>query len=183
MNTFALQLMNIVGDSSQEKIGQPMKTLGFVETKKNAVSYYLCQSDAAAASGLDSRSFQNVVNYDLPKKCVEEYVHQIGRLERLDSCMDKVYNQFSCPQVLLPVALNSVCVAPCDYGGYRSIVANELRQIRTEFLSFPFQAIECYLANWSEKEVNKKIYRTGAGHPKKGKKRTGGRKKMGIRLR
>ena len=47
---------------------------------------------------------------------------------------------------------------------------NEFRQIRTKFLSFPFQAIECYLANWSEKEVNKKIYRTGAGHPKKGEK-------------
>jgi len=92
-------------------------------------------------------------------------------LERLDQCMTKVYNQFSCPQVPLPVAVNSVCVAPCDegwyrcqvvaydeeggmcdikyldYGGYHSIAANELRQIRTDFLSLPFQAIECYLAN------------------------------------
>ena len=170
--------MDSVRDSLQENNGQAMKTQVFVETKKNAVSSYLCQSDAAAASGLDSRSFQNVVNYDLPK-CVEEYVHQIGRLEQLDQCMDKVYNQFSCPQVLLPVALNSVCVASCDYGGYHSIAANEFRQIRTEFLSFPFQAIECYLANWSEKEVNKKIYRTGAGHPKKGEKDTGGRKENG----
>ena len=87
MNMFALQFMDSVGDSSQENIGQPMKTLGFVETKKNAdfITSYLCQSDAAAASGLDSRSFQNVVNHDLPK-CVEEYVHQIGRLEQLDQC-------------------------------------------------------------------------------------------------
>ena len=56
--------MNIVGDSSQEKIGQPMKTLGFVETKKNAdfTTSYLCQSDAAAASGLDIRSVPHVVN-------------------------------------------------------------------------------------------------------------------------
>ena len=106
----------------------------------NAASSYLCQSDAAAASGLDSRSFQHVVNYYLPKS-IEEYVRRIGRLERLDQCMTKVYYQFSCPQVLLPVALNSVCVAPCDYGGYHSIAANEFRQIRTEFLSFPFQAI------------------------------------------
>lgn len=92
-------------------------------------------------------------------------------LERLDQCMTKTYNQFSCPQVPLPIAINSVCVAPCDgnwyrcqvvaydeesglcdikyldYGGYHSIAASELRQIRTDFLSLPFQAIECYLAN------------------------------------
>ena len=128
-----------------------------------------------------------MVNYDLPKS-IEEYVRRIGRMERLDQCMTKGYNQFSCPQVLLPVALNSVCVAPCDYGGYHSIAANEFRQIRTEFLSFPFQAIECYLANWFEKEVSKKIYRTGAGQAKKDEKdrdeveRQEEGKKIGIRL-
>jgi len=92
-------------------------------------------------------------------------------LERLDQCMTKTYSQFSCPQVPLPVEINSVCVAPCeggwyrcqvvaydeetgacdikylDYGGYHSIAATELKQIRTDFLSLPFQAIECYLAN------------------------------------
>lgn len=92
-------------------------------------------------------------------------------LERLDQCMARTYTQFTCPQVPLPVELNSVCVAPCeggwyrcqvvaydedtqvcdikylDYGGYHSIAATELKQIRTDFLSLPFQAIECYLAN------------------------------------
>ena len=174
---FALQLMDSVRDSSQENIGQAMKTQFVVETKMNAASSYLCQSDAAAASGLDIRSFQQVVNY------------------------------------VLPVAFNSVCVAPCDegwyrcqivaydeesgmcsikyrdYGGYHSIDVNELRQIRTDFLSFPFQATECYLANWFEKEGSKKIYRTGAGRAKKGEKdrdvveRQEEGKKMGIRLR
>ena len=76
-----------------------------------------------------------------------------------------------------------------DYGGYHSIDVNELRQIRTDFLSFPFQATECYLANWFEKEGSKKIYRTGAGRAKKGEKdrneveRHEEGKKMGIRLR
>jgi len=92
-------------------------------------------------------------------------------LERLDQCMSKTYSQFTCPQVSLPVVINSVCVAPCDggwyrcqvvayeedtgmcdikyldYGGYHSIPATQLKQIRTDFLSLPFQAIECYLAN------------------------------------
>ena len=149
--------------------------------EKHPPIHYLCQSDAAAASGLDSRSFQHVVNHDLPKtKSIEEYVRRIGRMERLDQCMTKVYNQFSCPQVVLPVALDSVCVAPCDYGGYHSIAANEFRQIRTEFLSFPFQATECYLANCFEKEVSKKIYRTGAGHPKKDEKDRRKKRKWGL---
>jgi len=92
-------------------------------------------------------------------------------LERLDQCMNNTYNQFNCPQVPQPIVLNSVCAAPCDggwyrcqivsydedtdtcdvkyldYGGYASLAATSLKQIRTDFLSLPFQAIECYLAN------------------------------------
>jgi len=92
-------------------------------------------------------------------------------LERLDQCMSNTYSQFNCPAIPQPVVLNSVCAAPCDggwfrcqvvafdeetkmcdikyldYGGYSSISADSLRQIRTDFLSLPFQAIECYLAN------------------------------------
>ena len=58
--------------------------------------------------------------------------------------------------------------------------ANEFRQIRRKFLSFPFQAIECYLANWFENEVNKKICRTGAGHPRKGEKDRRKKRKWGL---
>jgi len=92
-------------------------------------------------------------------------------LERLDQCMSKTYSQVNCPHIPEPVVLNSVCAAPCDegwyrcqivsydkdtemcdikyldYGGYHSISVHSLRQIRTDFLSLPFQAIECYLAN------------------------------------
>jgi len=92
-------------------------------------------------------------------------------LERLDQCMTNTYSTVSCPNVPQPVLLNSVCAAPCDegwyrcqivsydadtemcdikyldYGGYHNISVHSLRQIRTDFLSLPFQAIECYLAN------------------------------------
>ena len=34
-----------------------------------------------------------------------------------------------------------------DYGGYTTVPVDSLKQIRTDFLSLPFQAIECYLAN------------------------------------
>ena len=103
--------MDSVRDSLQENNGQAMKTQVFVETKKNAVSYYLCQSDAAAASGLDSRSFQHVVNHDLPKtKSIEEYVRRIGRMKRLDQGMTTVYNQFS-------LAFTNIAVDECTNVG------------------------------------------------------------------
>ena len=48
-----------------------------------------------------------------------------------------------------------------DYGGYACIPASSLRMIRQDFLTLPFQAVECYLANvaphsiemgWTNKE-------------------------------
>jgi len=92
-------------------------------------------------------------------------------LERLDSCMYNTYTQFTTPELSRPIANNSICVVnsnggwyrtqvvsydegedTCDikfidYGGYETVPADQLRQIRTDFLSLPFQAIECYLAN------------------------------------
>jgi len=94
-------------------------------------------------------------------------------LERLDQCMTRTYTQFQCPPLPTPVQTNTVCVAPCDggwyrcqvvsvdtvseqcdikyldYGGYHTLPITDLRQIRTDFLTLPFQAIECYLANIS----------------------------------
>jgi A-kinase anchor protein 1, mitochondrial len=34
-----------------------------------------------------------------------------------------------------------------DYGGYMTLPASALRQIRTDFMMLPFQATECYLAD------------------------------------
>lgn len=34
-----------------------------------------------------------------------------------------------------------------DYGGYARVPASSLRQIRADFMTLPFQAVECVLAN------------------------------------
>jgi len=92
-------------------------------------------------------------------------------LERLDQCMLNVYNNYTTPEVPRPIQQGSIAVAPSnggwyrclvvsynevddscdikyiDYGGYETVPAEQIRQIRTDFLSLPFQAIECYLAN------------------------------------
>jgi len=92
-------------------------------------------------------------------------------LERLDSCMYNTYSQLPCPELAKPILPNSICVVSnndgwyrcqvvgyneiedvcdikyIDYGGYDTVPACQMRQIRTDFLSLPFQAIECNLAN------------------------------------
>jgi len=92
-------------------------------------------------------------------------------LERLDNCMYNTYSQFTTPDLARPIATNSICVVSysggwyrcqvtsydevedtcdikyIDYGGYDTVPADQLKQIRTDFLTLPFQAIECYLAN------------------------------------
>jgi len=97
-------------------------------------------------------------------------------LERLDACMAKLYSSCQCPALPSPLPVNTVCVAAyeggwyrcqvvsvdetsqqcdikyLDYGGYHTLPIDDLRQIRTDFLSLPFQAIECYLANISPKD-------------------------------
>lgn len=46
----------------------------------------------------------------------------------------------------------STCIAKyLDFGGYCEIQTNELRQIRTDLMTVPFQAIECVLADITPK--------------------------------
>lgn len=41
-----------------------------------------------------------------------------------------------------------ICIGKyLDYGGYCSLPFSELRQIRTDFMTIPFQAMECVLGN------------------------------------
>jgi len=92
-------------------------------------------------------------------------------LERLSNCMYYTYSELSTPELCRPILPNTICVVcsngfwyrcqvtsfdevadVCDikyidYGGYDTVPANQLKQIRTDFLSLPFQAIECHLAN------------------------------------
>ena len=34
-----------------------------------------------------------------------------------------------------------------DYGGFKTVETNQLRQIRSDFTALPFQATECFLSN------------------------------------
>lgn len=89
----------------------------------------------------------------------------------LQKCLFDSYTATEAP--LLPgIELNAVCVMPVngiwyrvqivdpdteetercvvkflDFGGYMNVHFNELRQIRSDFMSVPFQATECILSN------------------------------------
>lgn len=107
-------------------------------------------------------------------------------LDRLNIFMSDIYNNYSTPRVPQPihpdtiaVACNNGCWYRClvvsydekenictikyvDYGIYDSVQVEDLRQIRTDFLSLPFQAVECYLTDskFSSSELEKLICKT-----------------------
>ncbi|XP_014252448.1 KH domain-containing protein akap-1 [Cimex lectularius] len=104
-----------------------------------------------------------------------------GSLSALNQIMNQVYSTDEAPVLESPVK-DAICAAPTsggwyraqiidvdeenststvrflDYGGYLLLASSNLRQIRGDLLNFPFQAVECYLANvkpideegWSE---------------------------------
>ncbi|CAL1298287.1 unnamed protein product [Larinioides sclopetarius] len=91
-------------------------------------------------------------------------------LSTLDQCMINCYSQLDTPLLPHPVEPGVICAAPVlrgwyraqvihvyendvdcelkfvDYGGFSSAPISSLRQIRSDFMSLPFQASECYLA-------------------------------------
>ncbi|GFY67598.1 a-kinase anchor protein 1, mitochondrial [Trichonephila inaurata madagascariensis] len=92
-------------------------------------------------------------------------------LSTLDQCMINCYSQLDTPLLPHPVEPGVICAAPVlrgwyraqviyvyenevdcelkfvDYGGFTQAPTSSLRQIRSDFMSLPFQASECYLAN------------------------------------
>ncbi|CAG0916677.1 unnamed protein product [Notodromas monacha] len=92
-------------------------------------------------------------------------------LKTLDHLMHVCYADLTCPGLPRPLDTGMVCVAPAqggwfrsqvmshendsenvtikflDYGGYADLPVESLRQIRMDFVCYPFQAAECYLAN------------------------------------
>lgn len=44
-------------------------------------------------------------------------------------------------------ALDECDIKYVDYGGYSRIASSLLKQIRSDFMTLPFEAVECYLAN------------------------------------
>ncbi|XP_026275712.1 KH domain-containing protein akap-1 isoform X1 [Frankliniella occidentalis] len=92
-------------------------------------------------------------------------------LQRLNHMMNSVYAHVETPNLPEPIEAGNICVAPAvdgwyraqvvstneesqtseikfvDYGGYMAVNNTVLRQIRQDFMTLPFQATECYLAN------------------------------------
>ncbi|XP_048751874.2 A-kinase anchor protein 1, mitochondrial-like isoform X2 [Ostrea edulis] len=93
-------------------------------------------------------------------------------LERLNQFMIACYMQDGLvPQLPRPLEVGVICAAPMlngwyraqisavgeesdecdikyvDYGGFSRVQGNTLRQIRSDFMTLPFQACECYMAN------------------------------------
>ncbi|XP_029656564.1 uncharacterized protein LOC115230553, partial [Octopus sinensis] len=93
-------------------------------------------------------------------------------LNRLNKFMNRCYSQPDMvPHLPRPLAAGVICAAPMmdswyravivavsedsdeceikfvDYGGYSQVLWNDLRQIRSDFMTLPFQAVEVYLAN------------------------------------
>lgn len=93
------------------------------------------------------------------------------RFKVLQNEMDYNYSKLGGAPLLPEIVEDSICVAnlheswyrvqiithnketeTClvqflDYGGYGNISINDLRQIRVDYLSVPFQAIHCVLSN------------------------------------
>ncbi|XP_076107073.1 uncharacterized protein LOC143075524 isoform X1 [Mytilus galloprovincialis] len=93
-------------------------------------------------------------------------------LERLNQFMNSCYTQDGIvPQLPRPLEVGVICAAPImegwyrsqvtavyegpdecdikyvDYGGFSRVSGSILRQIRSDFMTLPFQGIECYMAN------------------------------------
>lgn len=93
-------------------------------------------------------------------------------LERLNVYMNQCYFQNGAvPDIPRPIESGVICAAPMldgwyraqiiatydatdeadikyvDYGGYSRISSSCLKQIRSDFMTLPFEAVECYLAN------------------------------------
>lgn len=61
-------------------------------------------------------------------------------------CAGRVHNMWYRVQIISQLA-DSYIVKFLDYGGYTCIESSELRQIRADFMTMPFQAIECVMSN------------------------------------
>lgn len=110
--------------------------------------------------------------------CLQQPLHpSYPALNTLQNCMNQSYSSFEAP--LLPnYNVDTVCVGQIDghwyrlqiiehwpddskclakyldYGGYCYVQTTDIRQIRTDFMTIPFQAIETYLSDIKPKGNN-----------------------------
>jgi hypothetical protein len=63
-------------------------------------------------------------------------------------CVVSVQNNWYRVQIVSHNPQTQTCLVKyLDFGGYISVLASDLRQIRTDFMTVPFQAMECLLSN------------------------------------
>ncbi|CAG2230803.1 AKAP1 [Mytilus edulis] len=104
-------------------------------------------------------------------------------LERLNQFMNSCYTQDGIvPQLPRPLEVGVICAAPImegwyrsqvtavyegpdecdikyvDYGGFSRVSGSILRQIRSDFMTLPFQGIECYMANVTPLQGKSDVY-------------------------
>lgn len=107
-------------------------------------------------------------------------------LERLNTFMNQCYMQEGAvPDIPRPIESGVICAAPMlngwyraqimavhddcdecdikyvDYGGYSRVSSSLLKQIRSDFMTLPFEAVECFLANITPLE-NEQYFSTEA---------------------
>lgn len=96
-------------------------------------------SSLARLEQIMSRAYSTLSVPDIPHEVIEPGL----------VCVAKCNNyQWYRVQVVRYEASNATCdVKFVDYGGYFNFSVSDLKQIRTDFLTLPFQALECYLGN------------------------------------
>lgn len=63
-------------------------------------------------------------------------------------CVGHIEGHWYRLQIIEHYSDSNICLAKyLDFGGYCQIPSTELRQIRTDFMTVPFQAIECLLSD------------------------------------
>lgn len=74
-------------------------------------------------------------------------------------CVGHIDGHYYRLQIIEHIPDEGVCLAKyLDFGGYCKIKTTELKQIRTDFMSVPFQANECLLSNIKPKGMPINFY-------------------------
>lgn len=63
-------------------------------------------------------------------------------------CAAPMLNGWYRAQIMATYEKSDECdIKYVDYGGYSRISSSLLKQIRSDFMTLPFEAVECYVAN------------------------------------
>ncbi|XP_078598918.1 uncharacterized protein LOC144874536 isoform X2 [Branchiostoma floridae x Branchiostoma japonicum] len=160
-------------DHALDIIGRKFPTVDLSAVQDSPISDSSDISQLQLTEGLNDVIVCNIM--DASHVFVQQHIHPtFPALATLDHCMAICYaDQTLVPGVPKPVDIGVICVAPspmlgaycraevrevmedtdsvvvkfCDYGGYYHVPRDVLRQIRSDFMTLPFQAVECYMAN------------------------------------